>query len=83
MMADVQMPILNADFLRHNRFLVDLATGQMSATTTMERFGLAALATLLANIQAMLPQFAVFSRCGYTWGEHSKRSADNRKPIYK
>jgi hypothetical protein len=55
LLADVQLPILGADFLRRNRLVVDLAAGQLLDTATMERFGPASTvggSTLLAKLQS-------------------------------
>ncbi len=60
LLADVQLPILGADFLRHFRLVVDLAAGQLLDTVTLERFGPAATVgggTLTANVLATPPEF--------------------------
>jgi hypothetical protein len=35
LLADIQLPIIGADFLRHFRLVVDLATGQLLGTRSM------------------------------------------------
>jgi hypothetical protein len=39
LLADMQLPIIGADFLRHFRLVVDLATCLLLDTKSIERFG--------------------------------------------
>ncbi len=58
LLANVQLPMLGADFFRHFRLVVDLAASQMLDTISMERFGPAATvegSSLMVNIAAMPP----------------------------
>jgi hypothetical protein len=60
LLANVQLSILGADFLRCHHLVVDLGAGQLLDTATMERFGPASTvggSTLLAKLQATPPEF--------------------------
>jgi hypothetical protein len=60
LLANVQLPILGTDFLRHFQLVVDLAAGQLLDSTTMERFGPATTvdgSSLMANVKATPPEF--------------------------
>jgi hypothetical protein len=53
LLADVQQPILGADFLRFYKLVVDMDAGQLLDLATMQRFGPATIESgLLANVQA-------------------------------
>jgi hypothetical protein len=56
----VQLPIIDADFLRHFRLVVDLAAVLLLDTRRMERFGPQATvrdSPLTADISATPPEF--------------------------
>jgi hypothetical protein len=60
LLADVQLPILGADFLRQHHLVVDLAAGQLLDTSTMDRFGPAVTVgggSLFARVQATPTEF--------------------------
>jgi hypothetical protein len=62
LLADVQQPILGADFLRFYKLVVDMDAGQLLDMANMQRFGPATVESrLLANVQATPPS-GTFSR---------------------